>query len=216
MRAWFQRHPLAWIPLCYFGLFYLPGFFLLERIVEPRYLIHCFLDDWIPFCEYFLIPYALWFPLLAGAQIYFLLKSDRDFLRLCFLMFTGMTICLVIYLLLPNGLDLRPELTRDNLFCQVVHLIHAVDTPTNVCPSIHVSSTSAIHWVIWKSPLLRDRPWVRWGSGVLTLLICLSTVFLKQHSVVDVLCGLLLTGLLIPLEPLFARLLPKRLLAVRQ
>ena len=42
MRAWFQRHPLAWIPLCYFGLFYLPGFFLLERIVEPRYLIHCF------------------------------------------------------------------------------------------------------------------------------------------------------------------------------
>ena len=189
MRAWFQRHPLAWIPLCYFGLFYLPGFFLLERIVEPRYLIHCFLDDWIPFCEYFLIPYALWFPLLAGAQIYFLLKSDRDFLRLCFLMFTGMTICLVIYLLLPNGLDLRPVLTRDNLFCQLVTLLRRVDTPTNVCPSIHVFVSVTLAIAMARSPAMAQHQRLRAALMVLCGLICLTTMFLKQHSVIDVACG---------------------------
>lgn len=214
MRNWLKRYPLAKIPLCYFTLFYLPGFFLLERLVVPKYTIHCFLDDWIPFCEYFLIPYALWFPLLAGSLLYFLLKSDQDFLRLCFLMFVGMAICLLIYWILPNGLDLRPEIQRDNLFCRLMQFTYTVDTPTNVCPSIHVSSTTAIHWVVWHSPLLKNRRWIRWGSGVLTVLICLSTVFLKQHSVVDVACGILLTAVLIPVESLLRRRLARKQLVV--
>ena len=205
MKNWLKRHPLAWVPLCYFGLFYLPGFVLVERLVEPKYLIHCFLDDWIPFCEYFLIPYLSWFPLLVCSQVYFLLKSDREFLRLCFLMFSGMTICLAIYCLWPNGLDLRPASMGDNLFCRVIQLLQAVDTPTNVCPSLHVASTAAIDAVVQRSALLKGHPGVRWGSRVLLVLICLSTVFLKQHSVVDVFCGLLLTGLLLPVEALLER-----------
>ena len=179
MRNWLKRYPLAKIPLCYFTLFYLPGFFL-----------------------------------LAGSLLYFLLKSDQDFLRLCFLMFVGMAICLLIYWILPNGLDLRPEIQRDNLFCRLMQFTYTVDTPTNVCPSIHVSSTTAIHWVVWHSPLLKNRRWIRWGSGVLTVLICLSTVFLKQHSVVDVACGILLTAVLIPVESLLRRRLARKQLVV--
>ena len=210
MRNWLKRHPLAWLPLGYFVLFYLPGFFLVERLVEPKYIIHCFLDDWIPVCEYLLLPYLSWFPLLVGSQVYFLLKSDRDFLRLCFLMFSGMTLCLAIYCLWPNGLDLRPAAMGDNFFCRAVQLLQAVDTPTNVCPSIHVASTAAIDAVVQRSALLKRRPGIRWGSRVLLVLICLSTLFLKQHSVVDVLCGLALTGLLLPVEALLERKLCRR------
>ena len=150
-------------------------------------------------------------------HIYTLLFDTESFKKLMRFIIVSYSLTMLICILFPNCQELRPvAFERDNIFTRFLAGFYQFDTNTNVCPSIHVSSTSAIHWVIWKSPLLRDRPWVRWGSGVLTLLICLSTVFLKQHSVVDVLCGLLLTGLLVPLEPLFARLLPKRLLAVRQ
>ena len=71
-----------------------------------------------------------------------------------------------------------------------------MDTSTNVCPSIHVASTLAILFAVWRSHIWHHRKLVVGGCTLLTVLICLSTLFLKQHSVVDVLCGIALTVLL--------------------
>ena len=196
VKDWFRNRPYVWVAIGYFA-FYLPAFWLLERLVPvPRYLIRCPLDDLIPFCEYFFLPYVSWFFLLAWSLLYFADKSREDFLRLCYLMFTGMTFCLGCYLLFPNGLDLRPAQLGDNLFCSLTGLLYAVDTPTNVCPSIHVSSAVAVWVTARRSALFRNRPGVRWGLFALVAAICLSTVFLKQHSVVDVVCGVALSLLL--------------------
>ena len=65
-------------------------------------------------------------------------------------MFTGMTICLLIYTVLPNGLQLRPAVVRDNLLARIAGMLYAIDTPTNVCPSIHVSSTVAIMIIVMR------------------------------------------------------------------
>ena len=140
--AWIREHPYA-LCLLYF-IPYLIYFELLEAFAVPKFIIHCPLDDWIPFHEGFVIPYFAWFPMLAVSLGYFLFHSRRDFLDLCFIMFTGMTICLLIYTVLPNGLQLRPAVVRDNLLARIAGMLYAIDTPTNVCPSIHVSSTVAI------------------------------------------------------------------------
>lgn len=96
------------------------------------------------FHEGFVIPYLPGSPCFAVSLGYFLFHSRRDFLDLCFIMFTGMTICLLIYTVLPNGLQLCPAVVRDNLFASIAGMLYAIDTPTNVCPSIHVSSTVAM------------------------------------------------------------------------
>ncbi len=195
IRAFIQQKPYSLI-LLYF-LFYLTGFFVLERVVsEPVYIIHCRLDDMIPFCEWFLLPYISWFILLIGAPLYFLLTDKRDFIKLCGMMFNGMTICLLCYLLFPNGLQLRPEVTGDNLLCRIAGLLYAVDTPTNVCPSIHVASTTAVCLTAFRARQFRGRAGIKAAVSLWALLIILSTVFLKQHSVIDVLCGILLSLLL--------------------
>ena len=106
-----------------------------------------------------------------------------------------MTLCLGLYLIFPNGLDLRVEITRQNIFADLVRLIQAVDTPTNVCPSIHVASAMAMDLAICRS-VLGQRRWVRMLANSVFVLICLSTVFLKQHSVIDIFWGVAVTAVL--------------------
>ena len=191
--AFYRRYP-AMIALTYFP-FYLAGFFLVEQVVEPRYIIHCPLDDWIPFCEYFIVPYAAWFVELAAIPLLLLKYDRRQYHYLCAVMFTGMTLCLGLYLIFPNGLDLRVEITRQNLFADLVRLIRAVDTPTNVCPSIHVASAMAMDLALCRSIPGRKR-WLRVLANGVFVLICLSTVFLKQHSIIDIFWGAVVTGVL--------------------
>lgn len=177
--------------------FYLFCFMGLEQMVTTEYhIVESPLDRYIPFCEWFVIPYFLWFAYIAVTFAYFFLVNKQDFIRLCIFLFTGMTICLGIYYIWPNGQNLRPDLTtlgRDNLFIRMLAGLYSTDTHTNVCPSIHTFNSVGACIAIFKSRELATKPWIRWGSLVLTVSICLSTVFLKQHSIVDVFWALVLS-----------------------
>ena len=129
-------------------------------------------------------------------MIYFMIKDREAYLRLCFVMFAGATFCLFVYLLAPNGLNLRQEITSQNFCAQIVRFLRSVDPPNNVCPSIHVSSTVAVHLTICHAASVRNKKPIRTLSWIVTILICLSTMFIKQHSLVDVLCGWILSLIL--------------------
>ncbi len=190
MRAvnWVKEHRYSLAGLYLF--LFLADFFLLEHLDRGQvYVISCFLDDWIPFCEWFVIPYFLWYVWVPVFLVLFLLKDREAYLNLCFTMFAGGTICLLIYAVWPNGLELRREISADNFCADIVHFLRYVDSPDNVCPSIHVSSTVAVHLAICRSHFLLENRKIRGLSLAVTVLICLSTMLIKQHSVVDVACG---------------------------
>lgn len=175
--------------LSYF-IVYLAWFCHLERTVQPVHWIHSWVDDLIPFQEVFVVPYLFWFVYVGWAIAYFLLKSPEEFYRLCAFLFTGMTLCLTIYTFFPNGHHLRPwSFPRENLFTQLVRFIYSVDSCTNVDPSIHVLNSIGVHIAVWRSELLKEKTWIRNGSLISCILICMSTVFLKQHSVEDVIAA---------------------------
>lgn len=195
MLSWIKTHKYALAGLYLFV--FLAGFALLELYVkDPKIIIHCRVDDWIPFCEWFVIPYFLWYGWVPVFLIWFLFHSRYDYLKLCFVMFVGATLCLAVYALLPNGLALRREITADNFCAEIVKMLRNMDPPYNVCPSIHVSSTVSVHRVIVQSRSFQNNHKIKWLSRVVTLAICVSTMFIKQHSVIDVICGWLLTEVL--------------------
>lgn len=183
----YRRLMLA-LPVVYF-LFYLLCFVLLEEHVRPRYWISSRLDAYIPFCEWFILPYAAWFPLVPGLFLYFYRRDPERYRYLCRAILLGLTACLVLYALFPNGQLLRRAVPRDNLLCQLVTLLRRVDTPTNVCPSIHVFVSVTLAIAMARSPALARHQRLRAALMILCGLICLATVFLKQHSVIDVACG---------------------------
>lgn len=180
------------IVLSYFFV-YLAWFFYLENTVTTHYyIIHIKLDDLIPFNELFIIPYTLWFAYIFITVAYLFFHSVPDFYKCCAFLFIGMTICLIIYTVFPNGDNLRVDLDtlgRSNIFTLLVERLYRIDTPTNIFPSIHVFNSIGAYIAIHKNEELRKKKWVDITALILTILISLSTVFLKQHSAADVIGG---------------------------
>lgn len=173
-------------------IFYLISFSLLEEFVKPKFIIHCALDDVIPFCEYFVIPYLLWFVYISLVTLYLMHYDSAGFWCLAVMMFGGMTVCIILYIIFPNGLMLRSSVPDRNIFCRMVNAIYLVDTSTNVCPSIHVLNSLSAHSALAHSPLTKDAHILKLSSFIFASLVCVSTVMLDQHSIIDVLCAILL------------------------
>lgn len=182
------------IPLAIYMIIYLTWFAWLEDRNKRNYeVIHVSLDDYIPFCEVFIVPYLLWFAYVAVVVVFLFFKNKQDYYRSCAFLFTGMTIFLIISTLWPNGHHLRlAEMPRDNIFTQAVSALWKIDTPTNLWPSIHVYNSMGAHFAVMRSAELKEKKGIRIASGLLAFSIILSTMFLKQHSVFDVATGLAL------------------------
>lgn len=180
---------------------YMPWFMTLEKIFNSDYpelhIINVPLDNVIPFCEFFIIPYMLWFFYVMGACIYMFLKgTDSEFLKFALSLVIGMSLALTICMIYPNGLTLRPDYIPDNFCGKIITILYSTDTSTNVFPSIHVYNSLAVNFALLKCNALKGHTVIKTLSTILCIAICLSTVFLKQHSVVDVLGGILLFILL--------------------
>lgn len=78
---------------------------------------------------------------------------------------------------------------RDNVFTHMVANLYKTDTPTNLWPSIHVYNAIGTHLAVANSK--RFSKWLKNSSLVFCILIILSTMFIKQHSVIDVLGGII-------------------------
>ncbi len=180
--------------ICLYTVFYIFWFRHLEQTVSGDYLImHTKVDEWIPFLPVFIVPYLLWFLYIFAALVYFSRADKDEAADLCLFLALGMTSSLLICTLFPNGTDLRIAANPANGFFEhLVWMIQRTDTPTNVFPSIHVFNALAVHAAVARSKTLRRHPLVQGLSLLLMVSICLSTVFLKQHSVLDVLGALLL------------------------
>ncbi|MCD7883252.1 MAG: phosphatase PAP2 family protein [Lachnospiraceae bacterium] len=191
--AWFRRYPLM-ISVCYL-LFYLAAFHWLEETVVPRYIIHCKLDELIPFCEAFIIPYICWFPYIGGMFLWFYRRGWDDYKKLCQMIFSGLTICLIIYYIFPTGLNLRLASSphETGALYNLVVMLRAIDTPTNVCPSIHVMNTVMCFQAVCSLDGLKHRRATIAAHLVIMVLICASTVLLDQHSIIDVVCGAMMS-----------------------
>lgn len=169
--------------------------YLNQTTVPDIYLYHP-LDSSIPFVKEMVVPYVLWYLYIFVPLAYFAFKSPDDFKRLCMFMFTGMTISYLIFYLVPNGQNLRPVITETDIFSRIISSIYATDHPTNSLPSMHVILSVAVNASIYNSAVLEKYKRLKLFSILLCILICASTVFIKQHSILDVVAGLIVSSLL--------------------
>ena len=175
---------------------YMTAFGYLEQRNTSYYVIHFGIDAYIPFCEYFIVPYVLWFVYVALAVVYFGIKDQEEGNKLIAFLIAGMTVFLIISAVFPNGHHLRPKtFTRDNIFVDMVKKLYVIDTSTNVLPSIHVYNSLAVMITVWRTKLLKNHKVMKAGLLLLGVSIICSTVLLKQHSMLDVMVAFILAAL---------------------
>lgn len=185
-----RKHILLFL----YAFVYVPWFIYLENHVTTDYhLLYSPLDSMIPFCEFFVLPYYAWYGYLAAGMLFLALWDSKTCFKAGFHVITGMTIFLIISTVWPNGLALRPEtFARDNFCVDLVQLMYSIDTPTNVFPSLHVYNSISMHTAIVSSPLLKGHKKLHRTSLAIMLLIIVSTLFIKQHSIIDVIAAIAL------------------------
>ena len=201
------RH-LLWL-LGWVGYFIL--YFLTENLIPVSrcYSVHSLLDDRIPFFEWFVIPYVGWYLLIVVSLLYFALYNPENFKNLQKYIIITQAVAMACYILFPTRQDLRPiEFPRENFLTDILQVIYTFDTNTGVCPSLHVAYSLGI-----VSTWLREKS----ASGtiksvvvVFALSVCLSVVFVKQHSVIDVYAALPVCLLAEFLVFIYPKLLIKR------
>ena len=188
LKQLLKRHPEYWYFLFIPG--YLCCYFLMEHLVPSGcdyWVSYSRLDDYIPFLDYFVIPYVMWYPFLFVTGLGLMFRDLPELKRYVWFMIAGFGFSMIFCVIFPNGQDLRPTVfAHENFFTWLLQHVYAADTNTNVLPSMHVIGCVAACIGVFRAAALR-----RWRLPILlvAILICLSTVFIKQHSILDIFAG---------------------------
>ena len=101
-----------------------------------------------------------------------------------------MIACLACFLGYPVTIQ-RPEITESGIFNDWMRFLYRVDSPTNLCPSLHV----VISYLCWRGTMgCRKIPkWYTWFNLAFLILVCFSILFVKQHYVLDIVAAVVVT-----------------------
>ncbi|GIP31212.1 phosphatase PAP2 family protein [Paenibacillus sp. J2TS4] len=147
------------------------------------------LDDWIPFWKIFILPYIAWYAFIIFVLVLLCAKDRRTYYETLFSFHIGLIVCYVIYFFYQTTVP-RPELLGNDPLTALVRFIYWSDQPFNCFPSIHVlTSYLAMRGLLASS----IRGWgLRSFTIIISTLIILSTLFVKQHVVLDAIAAILL------------------------
>ena len=168
-------------------------YFVTERLIPESscHVIHSVVDDIIPFNEYFVLFYVSWYFFMVWSLLEFMLYDIKSFIKAQKLIVGMQIIAVVTYIVWPSVQYLRPDNFEHANFCTwLLGMIYSKDTPTGVCPSLHVGYTLAVlsAWLTAKDANPSKKIFV----AAWAMLICISVCFVKQHSFTDVWAALVL------------------------
>lgn len=188
-------------------LLYWPFHFMWYELIRIKsadnfYLISSSLDDKIPFCEWFIIPYVLWYFYIIVVLLYTANKSKMDFIKANIMISGSMFISVLINSFFPTGISesIRPDfatLGRENILIDTVKYIYSIDSPPRVVmPSMHVAVAVALFVIVMNADCFQGKKWAKIFASILSLLVCFSIVMIKQHSILDGFAGIALAAVL--------------------
>lgn len=147
------------------------------------------LDGQIPFVKEFIVFYIAWYPFLAITLLYFCFKDRNTYYKVLISYNIGSIVCYIIYYFYQTAVP-RPELVGNDIFTKIVSVIYGNDKPYNCFPSIHCLTCYLMMIGINKSSARNIVN--KLIINITGILIIASTVFVKQHVVLDAIAAVIL------------------------
>lgn len=152
-------------------------------------------DAAIPFIKYFALPYSVWIFYIYVCLVYFFFKDPTFYYRGLLTYIVCALICYMIYSVFQTTVP-RPEVTGTDPFSELIRYIYNRDKPFNCFPSIHCFSSYMVMRLVWSSGF-RNKRNLTLITGMSSLII-MSTLFVKQHVIMDAVGGIVLVELVLP------------------
>ena len=154
------------------------------------------LDNLIPFCELFITVYVVWYPYILLTNVLLARKGTKsEYMYLALMTVIGMGMCMVGNTFFPTELVRDPELLenlgRSNILVKLTGFVYSCDyPPRTVFPSMHVYGSIVLAAALIRCKCAKNS--LKIVATILSVLICLSTVFVKQHSVIDLFASVII------------------------
>ncbi len=156
---------------------------------QEVYSLAMAVDEAIPFVKWFALPYSVWIFYIYVCLVYFFMKDINVYYRNLMTYAICALLCYLIYSVFQTTVA-RPPVIGDDPFSWLMRYIYNRDQPYNCFPSIHCFSSYMVMRAIWTSSFRN-----KWNMTLITgmsSLIIMSTLFVKQHVVMDVLGAIFL------------------------
>lgn len=145
------------------------------------------LDKYIPLSDPWILIYILAY-VFWGLNFILAAREDKEHWYRCFIShFFGLTVCFIVFLAVPSTMA-RPELSGEGVFPFLTKLIYLLDEPTDLFPSIHC--LASWYCFVWIRDSKKIHISYKIFSFVFALMVCASTMLVKQHCFVDFIAGI--------------------------
>ncbi|MBA9087174.1 membrane-associated phospholipid phosphatase [Fontibacillus solani] len=141
------------------------------------------LDKQIPFVPVFIIPYLLWYPFIIIMLIAFFLSNKRAYYLILLTQCLGLISCYLVYALFQTTVS-RPSILEYGILYKLVAFVYNTDQPFNCFPSIHVLTSYLMIRGVSLCPKLSKL--FRVVVYTCSWSIICSTLFVKQHVLLDI------------------------------
>lgn len=154
-------------------------------------------DNAIPFVKIFIVPYVAWYGFIFFTMAYLCFKDRNAYFQTLISYGAGL-ICSFITFYFFQTTVTRPELTGNGILTSMIQIIYSADQPYNCFPSIHVlTSYLMVKGIMSSSARNRRNNFI---VSITAVLIIISTLFIKQHVLLDVVFGVIYAELLFRLS----------------
>lgn len=201
IKYFFSKEKKFVISLCILMIGQACLYWILKQFQTNPIYINYYLDDEIPFWGWLIYVYNMFYPFCIIA-FYLLYKKDKkNYYKAIISGVIGFIICDIIFLFLPT-IMYRPVIPNydpiTNFVIKVTYFFD--DPPLNCFPSIHcLFCFQVIISYIKSKCTLKRKTWVIICSS----LIILSTLFVKQHYIYDVIAAFVVCLIANLLENIF-------------
>ena len=181
----YARIPLLLVLVFNMLVYFLPKFFIDG---SSSYDLSIPIDSMIPFCSPFILFYIVAYVQWVVSYVIIGRESREYCYRIVTADLIAKVVCFIFFVALPTTIA-RPE-TGGGIFGWLTELIYSADTPTNLFPSIHCLES----WVAFRCalPLTKVGKTYKWIMLFISIGVCASVVFVKQHYFIDIPAGILL------------------------
>jgi membrane-associated phospholipid phosphatase len=155
--------------------------------------VFTFVDNFIPFNKYFILPYVSWYVFIAIFSAILCILDKERYLKLLITLNIGMISCYIIYYFYPTYVP-RPTITGNDFLSNLVLKLYEADNPYNAFPSIHVLNSVLIALYTYESEKVHKS--MKVICIAMSGSIILATMFIKQHYFADVVSGIVFAGIL--------------------
>ena len=170
-------------------------FFLTKPFIQNPYIIGSALDNKIPFVANFVWIYIAWYLMLVFVPYYIYLKNKSSFFKYMATFIITTIIAGIIFIAFPNAV-VRATINSTDIASSIVKIIYTLDSPgINCFPSIHCLYSFLFIFAIFDTKQ-NSSVLPKVIISVLSILVVLSTLFIKQHVIYDALISLVI-GLII-------------------